>query len=58
MTYRERRALTAGGIVIVRSGAEPQQARVIFAEKPDRSIINALKQAGFFWSSGSWYGPR
>lgn len=30
--------------------------RVTFAEKPDRSILDALKAAGFFWGSGSWAG--
>jgi len=30
--------------------------RVIFAEKPDRSILNALKAAGFYWGRGSWAG--
>lgn len=26
--------------------------RVTFAEKPDRSILDALKAAGFFWCKG------
>jgi hypothetical protein len=29
-----------------------------FAEKPEREILNALKAAGFYWSSGSWHGRR
>lgn len=29
---------------------------VVFAEKPERSILNALKEAGFRWCKGSWYG--
>lgn len=30
--------------------------RVTFAEKPDRSVLNALKTAGFWWAKGSWAG--
>lgn len=30
--------------------------RVTFAEKPARSVLDALKAAGFFWGSGSWAG--
>lgn len=32
--------------------------RVTFAEKPERSIIESLKAAEFWWSSGSWAGKR
>ena len=31
---------------------------VTFAEKPDYSVIFALKTAGFRWCKGSWYGPK
>lgn len=31
---------------------------VTFAEKPDRSVLNDLKAAGFGWSRGSWDGRR
>jgi len=30
--------------------------RVTFAEKPDRSILDALRAAGFFWCKGHWGG--
>lgn len=30
--------------------------RVTFAEKPERSILDALKAAGFFWCKGHWGG--
>jgi hypothetical protein len=30
--------------------------RVTFAEKPERSILDALKAAGFFWCKGYWGG--
>jgi hypothetical protein len=33
-------------------------AVVTFAEKPKRSMINALKGAGFFWSGGAWNGKN
>lgn len=32
--------------------------RVTFAEKPARSVLDALKAAGFRWSRGSWVGER
>lgn len=32
--------------------------RVTFAEKPDRKIINSLKEAGFYWQGGCWLGER
>ena len=51
---RKQRAEAAGGVAIVR-GAQGR-AQVTFAEKPDYSIIRALKEAGFHWSSGSWFG--
>ena len=31
-------------------------ARVTFAEKPDREVIQALKAAGYSWGRGSWVG--
>ena len=31
-------------------------ATVTFAEKPEYDIIRALKDAGFYWSRGSWHG--
>lgn len=30
--------------------------RVTFAGKPDRAILDALKEAGFWWGQGSWAG--
>lgn len=30
--------------------------RVTFAEKPERSVINALKSAGYRWSKVCWVG--
>lgn len=30
---------------------------VTFAEKPGRSVLDALKAAGYRWRQGSWHGP-
>ncbi len=57
--YREeiqkKAASTGNGYMI--EGGENRIA-VTFAEKPPWEIINALKAAGFYWSSGSWWGYR
>lgn len=44
----------AGGVYIIKH--TPEYCSVQFAEKPDRSVINALKAAGFHWSKTRWYG--
>lgn len=31
---------------------------VTFPKKPEYDIIRALKEAGFYWSRGSWHGER
>lgn len=46
--------MAIGGVLI--EGDE--WVRVTFAEKPDRSILNDLKAAGFRWGSGAWHGER
>lgn len=55
--YRQNKAAEAeaapGGVLIKEHG---EYAVVTFAEKPDRSILNELKAAGFYWGSGSWSG--
>ena len=51
---RTERAEAAGGVVV--EGGE--YVRVTFAEKPEREILDALRAAGFQWSSGSWVGAR
>ncbi|MEM6260519.1 MAG: DUF3560 domain-containing protein [Planctomycetota bacterium] len=53
---RAAQAKQAGGVVVVYS-PKRTAARVTFAEKPERSVIYALKQAGYHWSNGSWHGP-
>jgi hypothetical protein len=54
-TQRVQAAENAGGVVVSGTG---EYVSVTFAEKPDRSIINALKAAGFWWRGGSWQGRR
>jgi hypothetical protein len=51
---RTEQAEQSGGIVI--NGTD--YVSVTFAEKPDRSVLDALKAADFRWSRGSWYGYR
>lgn len=51
---RSARAEAAGGVVI-----EGQEwVRITFAEKPARTVLTALKAAGFGWGDGSWVGRR
>lgn len=45
-----------GGVVITNITAE--SVTVVFAEKPARAVLDALKAAGFFWSGGTWCGQR
>lgn len=51
---RTAAAEESGGVVVA-GGA---WVTVTFAEKPERSTIDALKAAGFRWSGGSWHGYR
>jgi len=53
---RSERCEAAGGIAIEdhRSG----YCSVTFSEKPDYDTRQALKDAGFRWSQGSWWGKR
>lgn len=43
-----------GGVLI----AGEEYVSVTFAEKPERTILDALKAAGFHWGGGSWNGTR
>jgi hypothetical protein len=52
-TVRAAKAEQAGGVVVEETG---EWCRVTFAEKPDRSVLGALKAAGFHWGAGSWSG--
>lgn len=52
---RAARSEAAGGVLVEGTG---EHCRVTFAEKPDRGVLDALRVAGFCWSSGSWWGRR
>lgn len=53
------RAEASGGVVVLGTSTEiGAWCQVVFAEKPEREIINELKAAGFHWGSGRWSGPR
>ena len=47
-------AFASGGMLI--TGQD--YVKIIFAEKPAREILTALKTAGFQWGSGAWHGSR
>lgn len=51
---RAEKAEASGGVSIEK-GAD--WCRITFSEKPERSVIDALKAAGFRWGAGSWSGP-
>lgn len=52
-TQRQQQAESNGGIAIFTAG---DYCSITFAEKPDRSILNDLKAAGFSWGNGQWNG--
>lgn len=51
---RAQAAEDSGGVHIVGD----DYVTVTFAEKPEREILTALKNADFHWSGGSWHGKR
>lgn len=57
---RQQRAAAAGasatGVALEKCNGG--YCRVIFAEKPERAVLDALKAAGFWWSGGSWAGKE
>lgn len=52
---RESAAASDSGVVIEGTG---DYVSITFAEKPERSVINDLKAANFYWGNGSWSGKR
>lgn len=46
----------AAGGVVVKTAEGSDYCAVIFAEKPERSILEALRAAKFWWGSGAWCG--
>lgn len=57
---RAAEAEAAGGVLVKPLGTSEYTgltyALVIFAEKPDREVLEALRGAGFTWGNGSWHG--
>jgi DNA repair exonuclease SbcCD ATPase subunit len=60
VTARQKRtakAEAAGGMTIERTlCGTTNYATVTFAEKPERTILNDLRNAGFRWGGGNWFG--
>lgn len=52
---REAAEQSENGITITRN-VNIAYIDITFAEKPDRTIINALKTSSFYWRQGSWHG--
>ena len=50
------RAESAESGVVIDYICDGKYARVTFAEKPERAIINALKAAGYRWNKCCWVG--
>lgn len=49
----------AGGVLVKLDkcgSVATEYATVTFSEKPEYSLIKALKSAGFHWGAGSWFG--
>lgn len=53
---RVEAAEAAPGGVRIEEHLECNWCRVIFAEKPERSILSALRKAGYRWGGGMWQG--
>jgi len=51
---RRVRAQEAGGVLV----EGDDWVSVTFADKPERSILEALRAAGFHWGAGRWSGDR
>lgn len=50
-------AQDAGGVLVkLDQCGTTEYATVTFSEKPEYSVIKALKAAGFRWGAGSWFG--
>ena len=50
---RTAKAKANGGVCIEDHG---EYVAVVFAEKPDREVLDALRAAGFGWGGGRWSG--
>lgn len=58
--FRQKRTAQAeaspSGISIEGRQEAGAYVRVTFADKPERSVIDALKAAGYYWNGGGWVG--
>lgn len=52
---RAQAAEAAGGVV-VQKHPDSNWCTVTFADKPERSVLNALRAAGYRWGAGRWQG--
>jgi Domain of unknown function (DUF3560) len=54
---KEEAAAAVNGVVIKQHqcGTESYTS-VTFAEKPSREVLNALREAGYRWGNGQWFG--
>ncbi|MCA9307472.1 MAG: DUF3560 domain-containing protein [Phycisphaerales bacterium] len=52
---RQAQAEECGGVLVEKS-KDGVWCQITFAEKPDRSVLNDLKAAGFRWGGGKWFG--
>lgn len=58
LKLRQERTETAraqGGVKLEGVG---EYVRLTFAEKPEREVLESLREAGFRWGGGSWVGER
>jgi hypothetical protein len=53
---RTAQAEAAPNGVTIEKSSDGAYCSVTFAEKPERSVLNALRDAGFHWGRGSWSG--
>jgi hypothetical protein len=52
---RAAQAEAAGGVTLaIATGVD--WVTITFVQKPDRTVLEALKAAGFRWGNGSWHG--
>lgn len=53
---RAAAAEAAGGVLVEKLANG--YCRVTFEEKPERDVLNALRDAGFYWGGGCWSGQH
>lgn len=58
LKLRQARTETARAQGGVKTENVGEYVRITFAEKPEREVLEALREAGFRWGGGSWVGER